>query len=108
MWHIMISPPSFSLISVLMLVAMWRIFEKADEPGWAALIPIYNIWVLIGISERPQWWIILLIVPLVNIVIWILICLGVADYFERGAIFGIGLFLIPIIFYPILAFTEAN
>lgn len=61
---------------------------------------------LLEIADRPIWWIVLYFVPVVNIIIWIMMCIGVADAFGRNAGFGIGLALLPFIFFPILAFTE--
>jgi cellulose synthase/poly-beta-1,6-N-acetylglucosamine synthase-like glycosyltransferase len=60
---------------VIMLVAMWKIFEKAGRPGWKALIPIYNYYIMLEIVGRPGWWLLLLFVPFVNLIVGILICL---------------------------------
>jgi hypothetical protein len=94
-------------IVILVICAFWKVFTKAGHPGWAALIPIYNLYVLCKIAGKPGWWVILLFIPIVQIVIGILVALGVAERFGKGAGFGIGLALLPIIFYPILAFSDA-
>ena len=102
-------PLLFALaIVVLMIVSMWKVFEKAGQPGWAAIIPIYNVIVLCQVAGKPGWWFLLLLIPVVGFVIWILICIGVAERFGQGAGFGIGLLLLGIIFYPILAFGDAE
>ena len=93
-------------ISVLTIVAIWQVYERADQPGWAAVIPIYNWYVLFEIADKPAWWLLLMLVPIVNIVIWIIANIGLAAYFSRSAGFGVGLALLPMIFFPILAFTE--
>jgi hypothetical protein len=95
-------------IVVLMIAAVWRVFTKAGQPGWAALIPIYNVYVLCKVGGKPGWWVILMLIPVVNFVISLLIALGVAQNFGKGAGFGVGLWLLPIIFYPVLAFGDAS
>jgi len=95
-------------IIVFVLIAMWKVYVKAGEPGWAAIIPIYNIIVLLRIAGKPWWWILLLLIPLVNIVIGILVHIDVAKNFGHGVGFGLGLMFLGFIFYPILAFGDAR
>jgi hypothetical protein len=96
------------LITVLMIVSMWKLYVKAGQPGWAAIIPIYNIWVLLKIVGRPEWWIILFLIPCVNIVIQILVYIDLAKVFGKSTGFAIGLILLPVVFIPILAFGDAD
>ena len=104
--------PVFGLFTlsvfVLLVVASWKVFEKAGQPGWSSLIPIYNIYVLCKIAGKPGWWVLLFCIPLVNVVIAVIVDLELAKAFGKSAAFGIGLLLIPYIFYPILAFGEAS
>jgi hypothetical protein len=93
---------------VLAIVGMWKLFTKAGKPGWASLIPIYNTCVLIDIAGKPMWWILLMLIPLVNIVIAILVAIGLAKNFGRGTGTVIGLILLPNIFLLILAFGSAE
>jgi len=93
-------------ITILVIAAMWKVFEKAGEPGWAAIIPIYNWFVLLKIAGRPAWWFILLLILFP--IIWIIISIDVAKRFGKGAGFGIGLALLGFIFYPILGFGDAR
>ena len=95
-------------ISIFYVVCMWKIFTKAGQPGWAALVPIYNMIVLLQIAGRPLWWIILLLIPFVNFIILILVMIDVAKAFGKGTGFGIGLALLGFIFFPILAFGNAQ
>ena len=95
-------------IVILMIAAMWKVFEKAGKPGWAAIVPIYNLFVLCEIAGKPAWWGILLLIPFVNIVVAIIVTLAVAKNFGKGAGFGIGLLLLPMIFYPMLAWGDAR
>ena len=65
-------------VVVLIFASLWKIFEKAGKPGWAGIVPIYNAVVLLEIVGRPIWWIILLLVPCVNFVFGILLCIDLA------------------------------
>jgi hypothetical protein len=93
---------------VLLIVAGWKIFEKAGQPGWAAIIPIYNIIVMLKIVGKPLWWLIMFIIPGVNLVfaIWTLNMLSKSFGKDEG--FTVGLLLLGIVFYPILGFGDAR
>jgi len=95
------------LIALLLIIAMWKVFTKAGQPGWASIIPIYNLYIWCKIVGRPGWWIILMLIPFVNFVICIILCIDMAKSFGKGAGFGIGLALLGIIFWPILGFGSA-
>ena len=95
-------------VAVLMIVALWKVFVKAGQPGWACIIPIYNIYILLKIASKPGWWLILLFIPLVNIVIMFLTYLAIAEKFGKGTGFAVGLFFLGFIFFPILAFGSAQ
>ena len=94
--------------AILMIAACWKIFSKAGQPGWAAIIPIYNWYILCKIVGRPGWWVILLLIPFVNFIIGIILCIDLAKSFGKGVGFGIGLILLGIIFFPILGFGSAQ
>lgn len=91
-------------LMVLLLVSFWKIFTKAGKPGWAALIPIYNVIVYLQIVNRPIWWLILLIIPIVNIVVLIILTNDLARAFNKGIGWTIGMLLVGVVFYPMLAF----
>jgi len=93
---------------LFIIVSMWKVFEKAGQPGWGILIPIYNIYLFLVIAGKPGWWIILYFIPLVNFVIGIIVSIEIAKKFGKDAGFGIGLAFLGIIFYPILAFGDAQ
>jgi hypothetical protein len=95
-------------IIVLMIAAMWKIFTKAGEPGWAAIIPIYNFIILLKIAGKPLWWIVLLLIPFVNLVVLIMVIWSVAKKFGKGGGFALGMLLLPPIFYPLLAWGDAQ
>ncbi len=96
------------VLIVLFIVAGWKVFAKAGKPGWASIVPIYNIIVLLEIIGRPVWWIVLFLVPLVNIVVSFIIVFDLAKSFGKGSGFGLGLIFLAPIFYLILAFSDAE
>jgi len=96
------------LLIVLSIVALWKLFTKAGKPGWASIIPIYNNLVLIDIAGKPMWWFLLMFIPVVGIVISIMVLIGLAKNFGRGAGTVIGLIFLPLIFMLILAFGSAE
>jgi Family of unknown function (DUF5684) len=95
-------------IIVVMIVGMWKVFVKAGKPGWASIIPIYNLYVLTEIAGRPILWFILLLIPCVNIVAHIVISIDIAKNFGKDTIYAIGLILFPFIFWPLLGFGDAQ
>lgn len=95
-------------VVVLVIASMWKTFTKAGQPGWAAIIPIYNLVVLLKIAGKPVWWLILFLVPFVNIVMSFIVFISLAKSFGKGAGFGVGLVLLGFIFFPILGFGDAR
>ncbi len=96
------------IITILHYLSWWYIFKKAGRPAWEAIIPIYNYYVMLKIIGKPTWWLILLILPLVNIIFIFLICLQTATVFNKGMFFALGLFFFTPIFYLILAFDKSK
>lgn len=95
-------------VIVLIVAGWWRVFTKAGEAGWQAIIPIWNLIVLLRIIGRPAWWIILFIIPFVNFIISAIVGQDAAKSFGKGVGFGVGLWLLSPIFYPILGFGSAT
>jgi hypothetical protein len=95
-------------VVVFLIAALWKVFTKAGKPGWAAIIPIYNVIVLLEIVGRPWWWFLLMFIPVVNFVIGIIVMIDLAKSFGKGVGFGIGLLLLGFIFIPILGFGSAQ
>ena len=93
---------------LLTFAGLWATFAKAGKPGWACIVPIYNVIVLLEIAGKPLWWILLYLIPFVNLIVAILISIDVAKKFDKGAGFGVGLAFLPFIFYPILGFGDAR
>ena len=92
----------------LLIVSEWKIFTKANKPGWACLIPIYGTLVLLEIIGKPWWWIFLFFIPIVNLVFAIWMINLLSKSFGKDEAFTVGLLLIPIIFYPILGLGSSK
>lgn len=95
-------------VVVLLIASMWVIFTKAGKPGWAAIIPIYNLVVLLEIVGRPIWWIVLMLIPVVGLIVSILVVIDLAKSFGKSVGFGIGFLFLPFVFAPMLAFGDAR
>jgi len=95
-------------IWVVMVASMWKVFVKAGQPGWAAIVPVYNAVILLQIIGKPLWWIILLLIPLVNFVVMIMVTIDLAKSFGKSTGFAFGLLLLSFIFFPILGFGDAR
>jgi hypothetical protein len=97
------------IVGVLGIIAFWRVFQKAGQSGWKAIIPIYNLYILLKIVGRPGWWIILYFIPVVNIITQIVVAMDSAKAFGKGKVFGFfGLWLFSVIGYLILGFGNAQ
>lgn len=94
--------------AVFIIVSMWKVFEKAGQPGWACIVPIYGAYVLTQIAKKPGWWVILMLIPYVNIIALFVIYIALAKQFGKGAGFGIGLVFLSPIFMAILGFGDAE
>jgi hypothetical protein len=93
-------------IIVLLIASIWKVFTKAGQPGWAAIVPIYNFVVMLQVAKKPVWWILLFLIPVVNIVIMIIMFHAISQKFGNGVGFTLGLIFLPFIFFPILAFGD--
>ena len=95
-------------IIVFIVAAMWKTFEKAGQPGWAAIIPIYNYYIMLKIGGKPGWWLLLLFIPIVNLVFLIWTYNMVSKSFGKEEGFTAGLVFLGFIFWPILGFGDAK
>lgn len=95
-------------IVAFLLASLWKIFAKAGEPGWAGIIPIYNMIVLAKIAEKPMWWGALVLIPIAGIVFQVWIWNRVVKRFGYSEGFTVGMILLPFIFLPILGFGKAQ
>ena len=95
-------------ILVAVIAGMWKAFAKTGAPGWGAIIPIYNLYLMTKMADKPAWWIVLMLIPIVNLVVLIIIALQIAKGFGKSDGFGIGLALLAPIFWCILGFGDAT
>lgn len=95
-------------IIVLVVAGIWKTFVKAGEPGWAAIVPIYNYMIIAKIAGKEMWWGLLMLIPCVNLVILFILCIEIAKRFGKDTLFGILLALFGPIFWPILGFGSAQ
>jgi len=95
-------------VIAILVIGMWKVFEKAGKPGWAAIVPIYNFIVLIEIVGKPMIWVLWLLIPCVNFVFIIWLYNLVSKSFGKSEGFTVGMVLFPYIFWPILGFGDAK
>lgn len=104
--------PIFLLISlslvVLMFAGMYAAFVKAGQPGWGAIVPIYNLYLMCKIADRPGWWVLLFLIPFVGLVVMIVVTWGIARTFDKGIGYTLGLTILPFVFWPMLGFGPAQ
>lgn len=89
------------------IISQWKVFEKAGQPGWACIIPIYNVLIMLKIANKPWWWIFMFLIPIANIVFAIMMIHRISLSFGKGAGFTVGLLFLSIIFWAILAFDDS-
>ena len=95
-------------VIVLMIAGLWKIFAKAGQPGWACIVPIYNILVLLKIAGKPAWWVLLFLCGPVGAIISIIVNIEIAKRFGKGVGFGLGMAFLGPIFIPMLGFGAAT
>jgi hypothetical protein len=109
-------------VYVLVAIGLWKVFQKAGKPGWAGIVPIYNIYVMTEIVGRPMWFFIAMVagivlgmIPILGflfglaaLVLWFMLVLDLARSFGKDAGFAVGMFFLSFIFIPILGFGDAK
>ena len=90
--------------TVFSIMGIWKMFEKADQPGWGILVPIYNLILIVRVAGLPEWMFPLLLIPVVNFVAMIIVSLEIRERFSKGVGFTVGLIFLPALFYPLLGF----
>lgn len=96
----------YILVLVVLIGSMWKLFTKANKPGWAAIIPFYNIIVMLEIIGRPLWWFVCMFIPFVSIWFSIVLALDLAKSYGKSTLYGVLLILLPIVGFPLLAFGK--
>ena len=95
-------------ILVAVIVGIWKTFEKAGQPGWASIIPIYNMIIMLKIAGKPAWWVLLFFIPFLNVVMAFIAFIALAKSFGKGVGYGIGCVFLGFIFIPMLGFGSAK
>jgi hypothetical protein len=101
-------------LAVINIVTLWIVYTKAGQPGWAVIIPFYNVWVLARVADMSGWagiglitaWIVPYIGPIIFLILYIAIMIGIARSFNRSVLFGVGLIFFPPVFFAILAYMD--
>lgn len=93
---------------LLSIIGFWMVFTKAGKPGWASLIPIYNVFVFVDIAGKPWWWVLLFLIPIVNFIAIIIVSIALAERFGKGTLYGLGIAFFGFIFLPMLGFGDAK
>jgi hypothetical protein len=95
-------------VAVLMIASIWKVYEKAGQPGWAAIIPIYNLYIITKIIGKPGYWTVLMLIPIVNYIFLIWSYNLISKKFGKDVGFTLGLIFLSFIFWPILGFGDAK
>src|SRR5215475_12103430 len=95
-------------VIVFLIAAQWKVFVKAGQPGWACIIPIYNIYIMTKIAGKPGWWVLMYLIPGVNLIFAIWLTNMISKSFGKDEAFTVGLLLLGIVFWPILGFGSAK
>lgn len=95
-------------IIVLMITSVWKVFTKANQPGWAAIVPIYNIIIMLEVAKKPTWWVAMYFIPIANFIFMIMTLNGISKNFGKDEGFTVGMVFLGIVFWPILAFGNAQ
>jgi uncharacterized membrane protein YhaH (DUF805 family) len=98
----------YGILLLIVFISFWKIFEKAGQPGWKGIIPIYNLYILLKIVGKPGWWLLLFFIPLVNIVFLVWTYNMLSKSFGKDEAFTVGLVLLGFVFFPILGFGKAK
>lgn len=97
------------VIGILTIVALWKVFTKAGEPGWASIVPFYNAFVEFRVAGYNPWLFLLLLIPIVNVVLLILVALRIGTAFGKSTVWSIvWMVLFPTIGLLILGFGSAT
>ena len=93
---------------VFFIAAMWKVFEKAEQPGWTAIVPNYNLYIMTKIGGKPGWWVIMFFLPIVNLIFLIWLYNMISKSFGKDEGFTTGLVILGFIFWPVLGFGSAQ
>ncbi len=97
------------VFTILSLTGLWKIFEKAGEPGWKILIPFYNFYIWLKVIKKPLWWYIFILIPFINVFMVLLMIVETVKCFNKFKLWEQALGVIfPFIYLPWLGFSETE
>ncbi len=96
------------IVAAFYFFCAWRLYSKGNQPAWGFLVPFLNLYLLIKMVGKPDWWILLFMVPFVNIIMGIMLIHNISKSFGHGTGFTLGLIFLGPIFYPILALGSSK
>ena len=99
-------PFLFLIFLILPIMGVWRVYEKANQIGWACLIPIYNFYILTKIVGKPDWWWLLIFIPFLNLIISVIVLNELSKSFGKSTEYTLGLLFLGFIFYPLLGLSH--
>lgn len=96
------------VLAILLIIAMWKIFQKAGEAGWKSIIPLYNTYIMYKITWGSGWFFLLSLIPVINVFMYIITAYKLAKAFGKGFLYTLGLIIFPFIFQLILGFGNSQ
>lgn len=96
------------IVGLVILISYWIIYTKAGKPGWAVIIPIYNIIVMLQIVDKPLWWFFMFLIPVVNVVFGIIVLYNLVLKFGQPAWHVVLALFLSVFYFPYLAFSKAK
>lgn len=100
---------TLSLFAIIILfhMGLWKLFEKAGRKGWEAIVPFYNLYVMIRLTGRPLWWLILFLIPGVNFIVWMGLVVDFAkSYAKNSFLQHVGAIAVPFLLFPLWGFDK--
>jgi MFS family permease len=95
-------------ISILYIAGNWMVFKKSNLPGWGALIPFYNLYLLCKVAKISPIFMVFFFIPIINLFAFLLIYLTISERFGKNTPFGLGLMFLGFIFLPVLGFGKSE
>ncbi|MFZ2193574.1 MAG: DUF5684 domain-containing protein [Candidatus Moraniibacteriota bacterium] len=94
---------------IYIAICLSKIARKTNTPNaWFAWIPIFNFLLALHVSRKPEWWVFLFFIPIINIIISILVWMGIFRALGRPEWLGVLIIITPInlIIPGYLAFSQ--
>jgi len=96
-----------ALLWLFRAAGRWRCFQKMGCRGWEGVLPVYSTWLLFHELYGSGWKALYLLPPLFNVYCLFRHSVRLAYAFNQSVRFGVGLMLLPSLFFPLLGFGKA-